>query len=460
MLSTRMHVSGSEATTAPPRLRPMLRLRDLIFYGIIIITPIAPVPIFGVLQQLSHGHAISTVLLAGVAMILTAFSYGRMATLYPSAGSAYTYVGRGLNAHLGFLAGWAMLLDYLVLPVVAVIQAGLAFERIVPVVPYPAWVLILVVLLTAVNLGGIRATARTNIGLLAVMSVVIVAFVILGIRFLIGAHGVRGLLSLEPFYSPGNFDARAIATATSFAALTYIGFDGVTTLAEEVENPRRNIPLATTGVCLFTIVVSCLLVYMAQLIWPDYRTFANPETAFLDVSQRVGGTVLFHAIGLVVAVASLGGGLSGQVAAARVLFAMGRDRVLPPRPFAYLDPASSSPTLNILLVGVLALVGALCFNLEHAGELLNFGAFLAFMGVNLATIRQYYFRNPIPGKRVLLTDAVLPALGFVFCFGIWLSLPALAKTVGGVWFLGGLIYNAIRTRGFRTQPVALDFGDC
>ncbi len=444
---------------AVPHLRPMLRLRDLIFYGIVIITPIAPVPIFGVMQQLSRGHAVTTVLLAGIAMILTAFSYGRMATLYPSVGSAYTYVGRGLNSHLGFLAGWAMLLDYLVLPVVALIQAALAFERLIPGVPYAAWVAVFALLLTAVNLRGIRATANTNSGLLAIMSIVIALFVILAIRFLLQTAGAGGLFSTQPFYTPGSFDAHAVATATSFAALTYIGFDGVTTLAEEVENPRRNMMLATVGVCIFTTLSSCLLVYLAQLIWPDYLTFPSPDTAFMDVTQRVGGTLLFQAMGLIVAIASLGGGLSGQVAAARVLFAMGRDNVLPRRVFGYLAPASNSPTVNIALVGILALSGSLYLNLEHAGELLNFGAFLAFMGVNLAAIREYYFRRATAGERRFLIDALAPGLGFLFCLAIWLNLPALAKAVGGTWFLAGLIYDAIRTRGFRTQPAAMDFKD-
>jgi amino acid transporter len=415
------------------------------------------VPLFGIAQELSGGHAVTTVLLAGIAMMLTAFSYGRMAALYPSAGSAYTYVGRGLSVHLGFLAGWAMSLDYLVLPIVAIIQAALAIERLVPKVPYSAWVALFAILLTAVNLQGIRTTARTNIGLLIVMFVVIANFLFLAIRHLLHADGLGSLLSIQPFYVAGNFDFRAVATATSFAALTYIGFDGVTTLAEDVENPRRNVLLATVLVCLFTTIFSCVLVYLAQLVWPDYRTFPNPETAFMDVTRRVGGAVLFQGMGLVVILASLGGGLSGQVAAARLLFGMGRDNVLPRRVFGYLDPTRNSPTFNIVLVGLLAFVGSLVLNLEHAGELLNFGAFLAFMGVNLASIRQYYFLRAVKGERRLFGDVLVPGLGFLFCLGIWLSLPKLAKTVGGLWFLAGLVYDAFRTRGFRTQPVMIDF---
>src|ERR1035438_6475020 len=318
---------------SPRRLRRVLKLRALIFYGIVIITPIAPVPIYGVAQELSRGHILLCILLAGVTMMLTAFSYGRMASLYPSAGSAYVYVGQGLNSHLGFIAGWAMTLDYVVLPIVAIIQAALAMGRLAPWLPYPVWVALFVVLITALNLRGIRATSRANIAVRIGMFVVIGVFLWAAVRYLFHIQGLHGLISIEPFYHSTTFDFRSVATATSFAALTYIGFDGVTTLAEDVENPRRNVLLATVSVCLFTTIFSCILVYLAQLIWPDYRTFPSFETAFMDVTRRVGGAPLFRGMGVVVILSSLGGCLAGQVAAARVLFAMGRDDVLPRKVF-------------------------------------------------------------------------------------------------------------------------------
>lgn len=446
----------SSAETA--RLRPVLRLRDLIFYGVVIIQPIAPVPIYGVTQQLAGGFAVTAVLISGIAMMLTAFSYGRLAALYPSAGSAYSYVGRGLNAHLGFLAGWAMALDYLILPIVAIIQAALTVHRLVPSIPYSAWAVGFVALLTAINLRGIRATARTNILLLICMFMVIGAFVLLAIAYLGHRDGAAALFSVRPFYDPATFDVRAVATATAFAALTYIGFDGVTTLAEDVENPRRNVLLAIVSVCAFTTLFSCVLVYLAQLVWPDFQHFANVETAFMDVTRRVGGPSLFQAMGVVILLGSLGSGLSGEVAAARLLFAMGRDGVLPRKFFGYLDGARGIPTLNVILIAVITLLGGLALDLERAGELLNFGAFLSFMGVNLAAIRQYFFVAPDGHKRRVFVDLVVPGTGFLFCLAMWLSLPTPAKIVGGLWFLAGIVYDGWRTKGFRTQPAAIDFG--
>ena len=431
-----------------PHTRRALGLRDLIFYGIVVITPIAPVPIYGVAQQLSHGHVIITLVLAGVAMMLTAFSYGRMASLYPSAGSAYVYVGRGLNPHMGFIAGWTMTLDYLVLPIVATIQVALALQRLLPSVPYTAWVTLLVVLITLLNLRGIRTTARTNTALLICMAVVIGAFFVLSAKYLISLSGLSGLVSLQPLYDPATFNVRAIVTGTSFAALTYIGFDGLTTLAEDVENPRRSIPLATISVCLFTAIFSCFLVYLAQLTYPDYRSFPNIETAFMDVTRRVGGEALFQGMGLVVILSSFGAALAGEVAASRVLLAMGRDNVLPRRLFAHLHARSQTPIANIVLISGIAWIGSVLLSLEHAGELLNFGALLGFMGVNLSAFRQCYWLQT-PSRRRLFTDAGIPLLGFVFSLAIWLNLPVPAKLTGGAWLLTGIAYYAARSRCFR-----------
>lgn len=428
------------------RLVRVLSLGDLIFYGIVLIQPIAPVGIFGLISKLSGGHAVTAILVAMVAMTLTAWSYGRMASLYPAAGSAYTYVSRGLNPHLGFLAGWAMFLDYLIIPVVNVIYMALTFQRLAPRVPFIVWAAIAAGSITYLNLRGIRFTVRMNEVLLGVMSVVLVAFVALAVRYL----GWGELFSVQPFYDPRTFDPRAIATATSLAALTYIGFDGVTTLAEEVRDPKRTVPLATVLVCVITGVLSAAQVYLGQRVWPDFAGFPNVETAFLDVTGRVGGPLMFQAFAAILIVACFGSGLAGQAGAARLLYGMGRDGVLPRRLFGQIDPRRHNPARNILLVGLLAFGGAVALSYELAAELLNFGAFLAFMGVNLAVMRQ--FRRQ-PGK------LVAPALGFLFCAAIWVSLPAPAKIAGGAWFLAGLLYAAVRTRGFRTRPATVDFSE-
>jgi amino acid transporter len=294
--------------------------------------------------------------------------------------------------------------------------------------------------------------------------VVVVAFVILAVRFLFHFQGWGGLFSTQPFYNPKTFNSHKIWTATSFAALTYIGFDGVTTLAEDVQNPKRNVLLAAVLVCLFTGVFGGLEVYLGQRIWPDYHSFPNLETAFMDVCRRVGGAVLFHGMGTILIVAALGSALTGGLGAARLLFGMGRDNVLPRRIFGHLSPGSSTPTYNILIIGILSLAAAVALDFygnayEHAGELLNFGAFLSFMGVNLATFWQFAVVPATGYKRRIVPDAVLPLIGFLFCGLIWWNLNRLAWTVGLIWFAAGMIYVGIKTRGFRTKPVMIDFSE-
>ena len=440
-------------------LRRVLTLSDLVLYGIVLIMPIAPIPLFGLAQKLSIGHAVTTILLAMVAMTLTAFSYGRMAALYPAAGSAYTYVGRGLHPHLGFIAGWAMFLDYLLVPLLCTIYGALTVQRLVPGVPYVVWAFLFALAMTVVNLRGIKATATTNMALMLIMTSVVLVFIVLAVRFLLRTQGWSGLVSTEPFYNPTTFRWGAIATGTSLAALTYGGFDGVTTLAEEVKNPRRNILLATVFVCLFTGVFGGLQVYLAQRVQPDYQAFSDLETAFLDVSTSVGGKLMFQAMAAILIVANVGAGLSAQAGVSRLLYSMGRDNVLPSRFFSYLSPSRATPDCSICMVGLFSFVGALMLDYEQSAELINFGAFLAFMGVNAAVIRQFWFLKNSWRKRNVLIDVLLPALGFLFCLTIWISLQTPAKVIGGIWFAVGITYDAIKTRGFRTPPMFKDFSE-
>src|SRR6266571_7740783 len=181
-----------------PHLRRVLTLWDLIFYGIVLIQPIAPVPLYGVAQKLSDGHFAAIILIAMFAMLITAVSYGRMAALYPSAGSAYTYVGKGLNPHLGFLAGWAMFLDYLLQPLINTVWISVYIHaRYVHQVPFVVWAAIVAGIVTVLNLSGIKASARANKVLLAAMCLVIVAFVVLAVRFLYSGEGWSGLFSTQ-----------------------------------------------------------------------------------------------------------------------------------------------------------------------------------------------------------------------------------------------------------------------
>jgi len=439
-------------------LKRVLSLKDLIIYGIILIMPIAPIPLFGLVQQLSGGHAVTAILFAMVAMMLTAYSYGRMAARYPMAGSAYTYVSNGIHPVVGFLVGWAMLLDYLLVPLICTIYGALTVHRLLPEVSYAAWCAMIVVSITVINLQGIRATANANLMLMLATFLVIVPYLALSVHWLFVRQGWTGLFSSQPFYNPSTFHWKALAAGTSLAALTYGGFDGVSTLSEEAENPKRNIMLATVIVCLFTGIFGGLQVYLAQRVNPNFHYVNNVETAFMDIARTVGGAWLFNGLGVLLIAANLGSALTAQAALSRLLFGMGRDSVLPRKFFSHLDKKHDIPSYNILLIGSFAFVGALLFNYERAAELINFGAFLAFMGVNAAVIRVFYISRA-KAVRQLLWDAILPIFGFLFCLVIWLNLSHLAKIIGALWFCIGVLYYGIKTRGFQTLPAHFNFGD-
>jgi amino acid transporter len=264
---------------------------------------------------------------------------------------------------------------------------------------------------------------------------------------------------MQPIYNPATFHLRALAAGTSLAALVFIGFDGVSILAEEVKNPKRNVLLASVLVCVFTGLFSGLQVYLAQLVWPDYTTLQNPETAFMDVARVASGGLLFAAYGIMLLVSSIACGLAGHVGAARLLYSMGRDDVLPKKIFGYLNPKSSNPTYNVWIVGILAYVGTITIPWERSAEVVTFGALLAFMGVNLSALRHFWFSAEAVGRRNFFVDAVVPGFGFVFCAALLISLQPWTKYAGLVWLVVGIVYAAFKTRGFRLRPKLFDFSE-
>jgi amino acid transporter len=371
-----------------------------------------------------------------------------MASAYPSAGSAFTYVGEELHPALGYATGWSMLMDYVLNPAICAIWCSKAALNFVPEVPYGAWVVIFALLFTAMNLRGIETSARTNQVLAIGMSVVVVIFLAAAVRYVLRAHLPSEAFSL-PFYDPRTFSAGAVLTGASIASLTYIGFDGISTLSEEVENPRRNVLLATVYTCLFIGVLASVEVYAAQLIWGDWKGFPDVDTAFVHVAGKAGGTALFALINATLLIANIGSGAGAQLGAARLLYGMGRSNALPRGFFAAIDPRRNIPRNNVILVGLLAMAGGFILSYQLGAEMLNFGAFLAFMGVNIAALVRYGVRAERGSRR--RRDILVPLGGFLFCFYLWSSLRTPAMIAGSAWLIAGLVYGAIRTRGRFTM---------
>ena len=408
--------------------------------------------IYGVVSNVAGGHVVTTILIAMVAMLFTAVSYGRMARVYPSAGSAYTYVGRELNPTLGYVVGWSMLLDYLLNPLICVIWCSAAARNVLPQIPYAAWAVAFAVLFTALNLRGVRTSGRVN-GLLALgMSLVVVVFLAYAIRYLAFVARPIGGDWLIPFYDPTTFSASRVFRGTSIAVLTYIGFDGISTMSEEVENPRRNIMLATVLTCLVIGLLSALEVYVAQLAWPARTSFPASivDTAYVHVAQRIGGHFLFHLLNATLLIANMGSGMAAQFGAARLLYGMGRGGSLPRRFFAAIDSRTGIPRNNVLAVGACALIGAFLLTYERGAELLNFGAFIAFMGVNAAAFVHYRLRST---EKVSFA-ATAPLLGLIVSAFIWLNLNHSAQLLGAAWIALGLVLYYAMPRTSREAAAA------
>ena len=440
-----------------PRFRRVLSRGDLILYGLVILTPTAPYPVYGIVQQVSQGHAALSYLVAMVAMLFTAASYGKMSGAFPSAGSTYTYAQRALNEHVGFLAGWAMMLDYFLIPLLSVIYVALTAERLVPQIPYYAWAALSTIAITLINVRGIRVTARASTVMMIIMSACALLFVWLAARWVAASAGTGGLISAAGFYRPESFALRPLMLGAAIATLSYIGFDAISTLAEDTLRPERDIAVATVVVCVLQTVFCVATVYLAALAWPDYRSFPQTETAILDIGSRIGGPWMVGCLTFVLVVAGLASALTGQAGASRLLYGMGRDGVIPRSIFAYLDPRYSTPTRSIYLMGAISLIGAMAVRFQLAAELLNFGAFVGFILVNLSVIRHYYIRLGERRGVCLFTNLLFPLAGALVCSYVWMSLTGKAKLVGFAWLLAGVLYLAVLTRGFRVAPKKLEF---
>jgi len=280
---------------------------------------------------------------------------------------------------------------------------------------------------------------------------VLVLFLGAAFRAILQMHPDTEALT-RPFYDPATFSLPLVLTGASIASLTYIGFDGISTLSEEVVDPRRNILRATVLTCLITGILASIQVYAAQLVWGTWNGFPDVDTAFVYVAGKAGGQWLFMLLNVTLLVANIGSGTGAHLGAARLLYGMGRSDALPRRFFGVVDERNRIPRNNVLLVGALAFAGGLSLSYQLGAELLNFGAFIAFMGVNLAAFTRYWVRS----KERTVWTFVLPLLGFLVCLYLWLSLRWPAKVAGGLWLAAGVIYGAIQTRGFRRELVRFE----
>lgn len=430
------------------KLKRTLKLRHLVFIGLAYMAPMAVFDMFGIVSAETDGHVPLAYLLVMVAVLFTAFSYSRMVRFFPLAGSAYTYAKEAINAHLGFLVGWAATLDYLLLPMINAILSAIYMGAVFPEVPFWVWVVLTVAICTALNLVGVKLAASMNVLLVSIQLVVAVVFVVLTIvNISNGANGAE--VTIRPFLS-SDIQTAAIAAGAAILALSFLGFDAVSTLAEEAEQPTRDVPRAIFIIVAVAGAFFVSVTYVMQVLFPDVSQLEDIVGASPEIAKYVGGA-FFQAIfvgGYMMAV--LGCGITQQMSAARLLYAMGRDGALPKRLFGRVDARTGVPVVNVLIVAAIALT-ALFVDLDQAASMINFGAFIAFAFVNLSVIFVFFRFMTRRTARAWVGFVLVPLVGVAINVWLWSSLDGASMLIGGIWLAAGAIYLLVKTRGF-TAP--------
>jgi putrescine importer len=425
-------------------LRKTLGVRSAVLFGLAYMTPIIVLGIFGVIAERSRGGSAGSYLLATVAMLFTAQSYGVMARHFPVAGSAYTYVRKALDARVGFIVGWAILLDYLFLPLVIWLIGGSYLQNQFPALPFWLWIVCFAAITTTLNVVGLRVADRANFVLMLFQLLILALFVALTVAHLIGDS--QSLLSLGPFTGDSGFPA--IVAGAAVAAYSFLGFDAVSTLTEETHDAERAIPRAILLIALVGGTIFVAVAYVVSLVAPG-GSFADADSLSEVIAKTIGGN-LFGAVFLAaLIVGQFTSGLAAQAAVSRLLYAMGRDGVLPRRAFGMLSEKFRTPVFNIAVTGAIGLI-AIVLNVATSTSFINFGAFTAFTLVNVSVV-VYFLRNRgagLPRWRYV----VLPVFGAAVDVYLLSHLESDALIIGLSWAGIGFLYLLWLTRGLTRQP--------
>ncbi|MDT0176006.1 APC family permease [Pantoea sp. RRHST58] len=440
-------------TSAPQRahLKKSLTLLPVVMIGLAYMQPMTLFDTFGIVSGLTSGHVATAYAFALIAILFTAVSYGKLVRRFPSAGSAYTYAQKAISPHVGFMVGWSSLLDYLFMPMINILLAKNYFEALVPGIPSWIFVVLLVTFMTMSNLRGIKTVANFNSVIVVLQVVVMIGITGMVIYGVAHGEGAGTLTSSQPFWSA---DAHVVPmiTGATILCFSFLGFDGISSLSEETKDAERTIPRAIFLTALIGGLIFIVASYFLQLYFPDISRFKDPDSSQPEIMLYVAGHVLQFGILIFSVVTVLASGMAAHAGVSRLMYVMGRDGVFPERFFGYIHPKWRTPSLNVLLVGVVALM-AIRFDLVTATALVNFGALVAFTFVNLSVIAQFWIREK--RNRTLrdhINYLVLPVLGALTVGALWINLEESSMVLGLIWAAVGIVYLAFVTRSFR-NPV-------
>ncbi|WP_342037760.1 APC family permease [Brevibacterium ammoniilyticum] len=443
---------GTTAPTETGHLRRALGVPSLVFFGLVYMVPLTVFTTYGIVTQITGGRVPLAYVITLIAMVFTARSYAKMAAVLPFAGSAYTYTQKTFGAGIGFVAGWALLLDYLFLPMINYLVIGIYLNAALPMVPSWVFVVAAIVLVTGLNIIGIVSVARANIVIIAAQGIFILTFAVLSAATISGA----GTVDLAaPFTGDGTTEGLGpVMAGAAILCLSFLGFDAVSTLSEEAKDPKRTVPRAIVIATVTGGLIYILLSFIAQLVFPS-NAFTDPESGSLDVMAAAGGQFLTIFFTAAYVAGASGSALTSQASVARILYAMGRDGVLPRGFFGRLSKRFLTPVFATVTVGVISLL-ALAVDLTFISEMVSFGALMAFSAVNLAVIKHYFIDGKRRGGAAVLSYVILPGIGFGLTVWLWTSLSPRTLIIGLVWLALGVTYLAFVTRGFRRPTPSLD----
>jgi amino acid transporter len=458
-MAVRPDSTTTAATAGPARethFRRVLGLPALVFFGLAYMVPLTVWTTYGIVTTSTDGHLPLAYAITTIAMALTAYSYGRMVLVHPIAGSAYSYASRAFGRPLGFMVGWALMLDYIFLPMINYLLIGLYMQDYFPSTPQALWIILAVAVVTGLNILGIRLVAGANFVFVVAQFVFVAVFAVMAVIEFTSDVEVQSFTA--PFIESG-IDLGAVMAGAAILALSFLGFDAISTLSEETQDPKRKIPLAIMLCAIAGGLIYIFQSYLGHLAFPDFASFADrQDVASADVMTAIGGDFLNSFFTAVYVSACFAGAMAAQASVARILFAMGRDGSLPRPVFGWLHPRFRTPVTGNVIVAVFGLT-ALFISLDTVAAMISFGALAAFSFVNLSVIKTYIVDGGRRSGADLLKYAVVPFLGFAFTIYLWTQLSSLTFEIGLAWLAAGLLYLVYLTRGFRRPPPAMYSGE-
>lgn len=444
-------------------LKRTLGFKSLIIFGLAYIAPTAVMSYYGLVTEMTHGMLTIGFIIATAAMSFTAFSYAKMSAVFPIAGSAYSYSQRTINPFVGFMTGWVILLDYILLPITSYILLGLYCNVLIPTIPTWAFVLIFGVILTIINYCGVDIMAKVNNVLIVIICIFMVALFLFMLKYIATGNGEATFFSPTAIINPAELEEigwGTIFTGASILILCFLGVDAITTLAEEAINPEKNIGKAIITITLGIGIYFIIYAYVMQLSWPTgWFEFETPDTASTELVERVAGSTVAYIFTAIYVLSCVAGVLSIQTSGTRILYGMGRDGIFPKKFFGYVHPRFKTPSRNVIFTSILSVVVAISIDLLSISSVVNFGALLGFTVVNISVIAHYFVREKRRSGRDIIRYLIVPIIGAGICLAIWCSLDSTALILGGCWTLVGFVYLIIMTKGFKQLPKEMTFDE-